>query len=592
LLLLSHDTAPLEDSNKKEEFALRCWMFISFLLSCHRMNRIAVTLEDGRSTECPAGIQVGSLTASPIADSGLPYIAALVNNDLCSLSYPLTVNSEVKFLTMADSHGWRVYRCSLCFLLAKTIKELYPEARFSVEHSFGSGLYCSFYQGPSDGNGIACEQMDRIESRMRELVKQNIPIERRKISFTDAVRQFEKSEQKDKLNLLKYRNPPRVVIHWCGDFSDLAHGPLVPKTGVLTHFKLIHYEPGFVLHLPDRSKPREIPPFEDQPHLFRIFQEHKEWGRILGVNTVGRLNEIIANGEIEDLIRTTEALHEKKLAQIADQISEARDKIKLILIAGPSCAGKTTFGKRLSIHLTVNGLRPIMISTDNYFVGPEETPRDENGNFDYEHIEAVDLELFNEHLLKLIEGKEIELPHFNFEAKQREYRGDKLRMDVNQMIMIEGIHGLNPRLTRMIPPEREFKIYVNALTQLNVDANNRISTTDNRLMRRMVRDRKFRGHSALATLRFWASVRRGEKTWVFPFQRQANATFNSALDYELAVLKPLVEPLLMQIKPADTEYVEARRLSEFLLNFLGISDRPVPRSSILREYIGGSSFHY
>jgi len=556
------------------------------------MHTVTVTLDDGSSVESAPGTIVGGLADLGTSPSGLPYIGALVNNDVSSMSYPITVNSRVSFLTMAEPHGWRIYRKSLCFLLAKTVRELFPESVFSVEHSFGLGLYCSCVPDPGSSEGITRAQVEQAESRMRQLVEQDIAIERRKVSFTDAVRQFEESGQAEKLNLLKYRNPPRIVLHWCDGFSDLAHGPLVPRTGVLTHFRLLHYPPGFVLHYPDRSSPDELPPFEDQPHLFNIFQEHKEWGRILGVNTVGRLNGIIADGQIEDFILTAEALHEKKVARVADQVAAARDRVKLILVAGPSSAGKTTLSKRLTTHLRVNGLRPVSVSTDNYFVGPERNPRDEHGNPDYEHLEAVDLELFNDHLAKLVEGEEVKLPRFNFAAKRREFKGARLRMDEDQVLIIEGIHGLNPRLTEMVADERKFRIYVSALTQLSVDSNNRISTTDNRLMRRIVRDHKYRKYSALATLRQWPSVRRGEKTWIFPFQRGADATFNSALDYELAVLKPLVEPLLMEVKPASPEYAEARRLTEFLLNFLPTSDRPVPRTSILREYIGGSQFHY
>jgi len=556
------------------------------------MDHVTVTFQDGSRVECPTGTEVGSLAKPLEPDSGLPYVGTLINNDVSSLSYPLTVNSNVKFLTMADPHGWRIYRRSLCFLLAKAVTELYPSARFQVEHSFGLGLYCGFSQNSSDRESISVEQLKKIESRMCELVKRKIPIERRKISFTDAIGEFEKTEQKDKLNLLKYRNPPRVVIHWCNGFTDLAHGPLVPDTAVLDLFRLILYKPGFVLHLPDRENPRKIPQFEDQPHLFQIFQEHKEWGRILGVNTVGRLNQIIASGEIEHFVLTAEALHEKKLGRIADLISEIRDKIRIILVAGPSSSGKTTFAKRLVTHLRVNGLRPIIMSMDNYFVTAEKNPRDESGNLDYEHIKAVDLELFNNHLLRLIEGDEIRPPRFNFKTKQRYRTGEKMGIDQDQMVIIEGIHGLNPKLTHMIHDDCKFRIYVSALTQLSVDSNNRISTTDNRLMRRIVRDHRFRGHSALETLRLWSSVRRGEKKWIFPYQREADAMFNSALDYELAVLKPLVEPLLMEVKPANAEYAEARRLSEFLLNFLGTSEQSVPGISILREYIGASSFRY
>jgi len=523
-------------------------------------------------------------------DAGLPYLAALANNDLVSLTYPLTVNSTVVPITAASAHGWRVYRRSLCFLLAKAVRDVYANADFSIEHSFGSGLFCNF---ALDGRqGIDAAALARIEERMRELVIQDRPIERRKVGFLDAVREFETCNLDEKLNLLRYRNPPRVVMHWCDGFCDLAHGPLVPGTGLLEHFGLIPYSAGFVLQIPERTAPTEVPPFVDQPHLFQIFQEHKGWGRILGVTTAGRLNQITYEGEVTSFIRTAEALHEKKLGRIADQINEHRDRVRVILVAGPSSAGKTTFSKRLTTHLRVNGLQPLTIATDDYFVGEDRNPLDADGNPDYEHIEAVDLEAFNRDLLDLTEGRPIAVRHFNFETKQPEHHTGKIQLRDDQVLIIEGIHGLNPRLTEMIPTDRKFKIYVNALTQLNIDANNRISTTDNRLMRRMVRDHQFRGHSPLETLRMWPMVRRGEKAWVFPFQQEADATFNSALDYELAVLKPFVEPLLMQIKPSKPEYAESRRLTGFLLNFLPIADELVPPSSILREYIGGSTLQY
>lgn len=529
---------------------------------------------------------------SATEEAGLPYIAALVNNDLVSLSYPLSVNATVCYLTMADPHGWRVYRRSLSFMLAKAVHELYPSARFCVEHSFGLGLYCNFCRGPDAEEGIDPDALARIESAMRDLGRRDLPIERQKVAYMDAIEQFKASGQTQKLALLRHRNPPRVVLHNCDGFTDLAHGPLVPSTGVIERFQLIHYPPGFVLHLPSREDPLHVPPFEDQPHLFSIYQEHKEWGRILGVDTVGRLNEIIASEELSTFINTAESLHEKKLGHIADSIANARDRVRVILVAGPSSAGKTTFSKRLSIHLTVNGIRPVTLGMDDYFVGAGKNPVDENGKPDYEHLEAVDLDLLNSQLSDLIDGKEVELPHYDFAQKRREFLGTRLSLEDGQMLIIEGIHGLNPRLTESVPNDRKFKVYISALTQLSLDANNRISTTDNRLMRRIIRDHKFRGYSALETLQQWPSVRRGEKRWIFPFQREADVTFNSALDYELAVLKTLVEPLLAEIKPCNPEYAEARRLSEFLLNFLPASDNSVPAISILREYIGKSQFHY
>ena len=542
------------------------------------------------TTTCDAGAQISEVLPGMRDDAGLPYLAALANNDLVSLTYPLTVNSSVEPITAASPHGWRVYRRSLCFLLAKAVRDVYAHADFTIEHSFGSGLFCNF---ALDGRqGIDEAALARIEERMRELVRQNRPIERRKVGFVDAVREFETCNLNEKLNLLRYRNPPRVVVHWCDGFCDLAHGPLVPATGRLERFGLIPYAPGFVLQIPERSAPTEAPAFEDQPHLFQIFQEHKSWGRILGVTTAGKLNQITYDGEVLKFIRTAEALHEKKLGRIADQIAERRDRIRVILVAGPSSAGKTTFSKRLTTHLRVNGLHPLTLGTDDYFVGEDRNPLDADGNPDYEHIEAVDLEAFNRDLLDLTEGRPIAVRRFNFETKQPEHHARTLQLRADQVLIIEGIHGLNPRLTEMIPAERKFKIYVNALTQLNIDANNRISTTDNRLMRRMVRDHQFRGHSPLETLRMWPMVRRGEKAWVFPFQQEADATFNSALDYELAVLKPFVEPLLMQIKPSEPEYAESRRLTGFLINFLPIPDELVPPSSILREYIGGSTLEY
>ncbi len=547
---------------------------------------ISVTLDGGGAFTAMEGIEVGTLAPPPAPD--LPWVAALVNNDLVSLSYPLSVNSRVGFLTMADAHGWRVYRGSLCFLLAMAVREVAPEATFSVEHSFGLGLYCSFHTAAGNGHGITADELAQVDRRMRALVAGDLPIERLKVAYCDALRAFALAGQEDKRNLLWHRNPPRVVMHTCGGFSDLAHGPLVPRTGILRRFKLIHYPPGFVLHLPDRTDPLTLPPFEDQPHLFHIFQEHKEWGRILGVNTVGRLNAIIAEGNFDRFVQTSEALHEKKLARIADQIAEHRERIKVVLVAGPSSSGKTTFAKRLSTQLIVNGLEPITIGTDDYFVGEEANPVDEDGTPDYEHVRAVDIDLFNRHLMDLIGGGEVERPVFNFVTKRRELSGERIRLDRGRILIIEGIHGLNPLLTHRVPAAQKFRIYISALTQLSVDANNRLSTTDNRLLRRMVRDHRQRGHSALLSLRMWSSVRRGEKRWIFPFQREADATFNSALDYELAVLKPLVEPLLMQVKPDQPEYTEARRLTEFLLNFLPADPQVVPGVSILREFIGGS----
>ncbi len=555
-------------------------------------NTIKLTFGNGDTVECPARTTLKEILPSPTAPNGLPYIAALVNNDTTSLSYPVEMDSDIKLLTMTDPQGWHVFHRSLAFLLAKAVKELFPAAGFSVDYAVGNGLFCNFEPKAGDRLGaITREQLEAIREHARLLIDRKIPIERKKISFEDASRRLAEAQQTDKLNLLRFRNPPRVVIHVCEGFYDLAQGPLVPDTGALHPFELIHYPPGFILQLPAPGN-TQIAPYRELPHLSSIFRERKTWVRTIGVGTVGRLNEIVVNGDISDFIKLSEALHEKNIARIADEIFRRREAVRIILVAGPSSSGKTTFAKRLAIQLRVNSFRVFTISLDNYFYEHAQTPRDENGNPDFEHVNALDLALFNQHMQQIAKGEEIELPEFNFETKKREFNGQKLKLEKDDLLIIEGIHGLNPLLTEMVPESAKFRIYVSALTQLSLDANNRISTTDNRLIRRMVRDHKYRAHSALKTLRMWASVHKGEERWIFPFQENADATFNSALDYELAVLKPIAEPLLREIKPFDPEYAEARRLTAFLVNFIGIPDREVPNTSMLREYIGRSSFKY
>ncbi len=548
---------------------------------------ITVSINQQPDMIIAAGTPVGHLVPAH-AEEELPYVAALVNNDLVSLTYPLTVNSTVRFIAADTPHGWRVYRWSVCYLLAKAARDLWPEGALAIEHAIGPGLFCSF----QNRNVLETDDIQRLKRRMMELAELDLPIERRKLSFVDAVNTFQQNGLEEKLHLLQYRNPPHVVIHYCEGFCDLAHGPLAPSTGLLTHFDLIPYPPGFILQLPSIEDPSRVPEFTDQPHLFQIFSEHKHWGRILGVTTAGRLNRMIYGGKVEEFIHTAEALHEKKMAHIADRIAAREKTVRVILIAGPSSAGKTTFAKRLTTHLRVNGLEPVTISTDDYFIGDGRNPLDEDGQPDYEHIEAVDLKSLNQDLLVLTNGGSIPVRRYDFSNRCPIWPGESMQLNEEQVLLIEGIHGLNPRLTTMIPADRKFRIYVNALTQLNVDRHNRISTTDNRLIRRLVRDHQFRGHPPLQTLHMWPMVRRGESRWIFPFQQEADATFNSALDYELAVLKTFVEPLLMQIKPDQPEYAESRRLTEFLLNFIPIQEDLVPRHSILREYIGGSMLHY
>lgn len=525
------------------------------------------------------------------AETGLPWLGAMVNNDVCSLDYPLVANADVRPISFLNRHGSRIYRRTLSFLLAKIIRSCFSEAKFAVEHSLGNGYYCSFQV---NGNpGIRSHELEKIRTSLEELIARDLPITRRQVAYAEAERWLIEQGLLDKLNLLQYRNPPMITMFECEKFAEAALGVLAPSTGAVPMFRLLPYEPGFVLQFPDwdeEQKKLVLKPFERLPHLFEIFQEHKTWGRVIGVNTVGDLNTLTAHRKEKGLIRISETLHEKKLGHLADEIAQHRDRIKWILIAGPSSAGKTTTSKRLMVHLRVNGLRPVRLELDHYFRGREQTPKHPDGTYDFEHIEAIDLERLNDHLSRLDRLETIELPTFNFREGRPEYLGNTLTLEEDQVVVIEGIHALNPRLTDHIPAAHKFRVFVSPLTQLKLDNNNRLSTTDLRLIRRIVRDATARGHDALGTLRMWPSVRLGEKRWIFPFQQEADVTFNSSLDYELAVLKPFVEPLLHAVKPTEEVYGEARRLQDFLAMVVGASSQDVPPHSLLREFIGGSVY--
>ncbi len=553
---------------------------------------IALHFDNSPSISCTPGTTLSQLLQEhpDLSRSGFPALGAVVNNELVSLEYRVEVDSRVRLLTYRDSNGQRIYRHTAAFLLAKLAHELFPQADFSVEHALSRGLYCSFSLPGQEG--ITPEQLAQLEAELRALINANTPIERVKISFEEAVQYFEQEGQADKLNLLRFQNPSKVSVYQCGRFLDLAHAPLAMSAGALHAFKLTRHAAGFVIQGPDRNDPAQFAPFDPAPYLFDIFQAHKQWGRQVQVRTVGDLNNCIARHDIDNFIDLNEAYQERRIVLLACDIARHRDRLKWILIAGPSSSGKTTFSKRLALQLRVGGLHTHAISLDHYFVERGRTPLDDRGEPDYEHVEALDLLVLNEHLAALDRGEEVQLPYFNFETGQREFRGHKLRLKENDVVILEGIHGLNPRLTEHIPPERKFRIYISALTQLNLDNNNRISTTDNRLIRRIVRDNNFRGHSALTTLEWWPKVRRGEKTWIFPYQKEADVAFNSALDYELAVLKPFAEPLLSEVKPFHPQYAEARRLQQFLENFLTVPPDRVPPTSVIREFIGRSNFEY
>ena len=516
-------------------------------------------------------------------------LGAMVNNTLKELSYEVYSPKTIYFIDITHPAGMRMYQRSLFFLLQKAVKDIIPGASVRFEHSVSKGFYCEIE---------GCEQslelplIFNIGDRMKEIVEQNIPFRRDKVLTGDVVNLFEELGYHEKARLFRTRPKLYTSVYYIDNTADYFFGGLVPSTGYLKVFDLVKYYQGMLLRIPKRSKPDEVEDIEIQNKMFEIFQEYKNWVEILGVGSVGAINEQVQKGYASELIKISEALHEKKVAQIADKIYCKRDKVKVVLISGPSSSGKTTFAKRLSVQLKVTGLRPYMISLDNYFVDREHTPKDANGEYDFESLYALDINAFNNDLVKLLDGEEIELPKFSFEQGKRYYDNTKLKIEENGIVIIEGIHGLNPDLTPLIPAEKKFKVYVSALTSLSFDGVNRIPTTDNRLIRRIIRDFRYRGYSALDTIRRWDSVRRGEDKNIFPFQEQADVMFNSALLFELSVLKNYAEPILYEVPSTEPEYAEALRLQKFLSYFTPISEEEVPPTSIIREFLGGSTFSY
>jgi uridine kinase len=555
------------------------------------MHVIKVTVKGQESKVVASGTRVSELLPS-VNGEGLPVLGAIVNNMVVPLYMSLAIEAELEPLTIRDTLGWNIYRTSLCFLLAKTVHELFPGWECRVRNSVGAGLYCTINWDEDLSQDTIKTNIAKLKQAMQATVRQDLPITTETVSYEAAVNLFRQAGQTDKLNLLAHRNPPLVCLVRCGDFYELNHETLVARTGILELFDLVPHAQGFVLNVPTSDKPRELPELPPCKYLFNVYNEHIEWGKIVGITTVGQLNQAVVEKRVGDFIQTIEALHDKKLARIADEISTRQPVPHLVLVAGPSSAGKTTFSKRLITHLLVNGYRAILISTDNYFVGDERNPRDAQGNLDYEHIDSMDLPRLNQDLLRLMAGEPVRMRGFDFKTKTGYDAENVTVLPPNGIVVMEGIHSLNPRLTADVPREQKFLIYINALTQLGVDSGNRIPTTDTRVIRRMVRDHQFRKRPAIETLRMWPSIARGEKRWIYPYQHLADAVFNSALDYELAVLKPLAAPLLNQIKPWDREYIEARRLSGFLHNFSPLSPDVVPGDSILREYIGDSQLSY
>ena len=547
---------------------------------------VQVRFEDGAGTyEAPVGTPLETFIRA--AHPGLLdlVVAAVINGKLGELNTPIVRDSDASLVTRGSRDGSRIYRRSLTFLLVVAAHELFTGARTFVDHSLPyGGYYCEIV----DHMPLGRTDLDRLRRRMRDIVEADEPIVKRRISLAEAETIFTQQGYTDKLRLLKYRQKDYLTVYTLRGITDYFYGYMLPSTGYLRDFDLIEFPPGLVLRFPRRSRPDTLSAPIKSSKLSAVFRQHADWMRIMDVQDVAALNATIGSQRIREVMLVNEALHEQRVAEIAGPIADRRDTLRLVLIAGPSASGKTTFAKRLAIQLLAHGIRPIALGMDDYFVERERTPRGLDGEYDFEAFDAVDRALFNQHLLQLTEGREVQLPHYNFMTGTRQ-PGLTVRITRDHVILVEGIHALNPNLLPDMPPERVCRVYVSALTQLNLDDHNRVSTTDTRLVRRIVRDARERGYSARDTISRWNKVREGETRNIFPYQENADVMFNSALVYEHAVLKPIVEPLLRQVRPGTPEFIEAERVLAFLDWFLPCPSDFVPDNSLLREFIGGSS---
>ena len=542
----------------------------------------------GKTKEYPYGISYGEIVEEYQESSRYPIVLVMKDGKLCELHKKLKRDGVLEFVTTGDEIGHKTYKRSASLLLLKAVYHVAGRKNIKnivLHYSVASGYYYTI-----DGNvEITEEFLAQVKAYMRELVERKIPILKRSVGTSEAIEIFHEHGMYDKEKLFRFRRGSRVNIYSLDGFEDYFYGFMVNHTGYLKYFELYPYDTGMVLQLPERSNPQEVPPFIPKPKIFQIQKESERWGEMMQADTVGALNEQIVSKGASQLLLVAEALQESKISQIARTIAENKNK-KFIMIAGPSSSGKTTFSHRLSIQLAAHGLRPHPIAVDNYFVNREDTPLDSEGNYNFECLEAIDVKQFNEDMTRLLQGEEVELPYFNFKTGQREYRGNFMKLGKEDVLVIEGIHCLNDKLSSSLPTESKFKIYISALTQLNIDEHNRIPTTDGRLIRRIVRDARTRGTSAKQTIAMWNSVRRGEEENIFPYQESADVMFNSALIYELAVLKMYAEPLLFSIGKDEPEYNEAKRLLKFLDYFLGVPSESIPSNSILREFVGGGCF--
>lgn len=545
---------------------------------------IEVSLPDGRIISGKRGAAIEDFLNLITEWEGSQIVGAIADGSLKELTSRLEKSCAVQPVNMSTADGSKIYRRSLTFLLETAFDDLFPDYFLTIDHSVPNGGYYCKILGREP---LTDKEISQIEARMKQLVKEDLTIFKERVSLDEAREYFESKGYNDKLRLLRHRKKPYLVLYKLESHRDYHHGYMVPSTRYLNVFKLLPRGKGFILQYPRRATPKKLLPMPRYSKLLGIFKQYGSWLESLDIDSLGSLNDSIINGTIREVVLVSEALHEQKISQIAARIAKKIDQIKVVLIAGPTSSGKTTFSKRLAIQLITYGIAPFALEMDDYFVDREKTPKDKDGNYDFESFRALDADLLEKDIQSLMDGKEVQLPHYNFKTGKRE-PGKTVKLSNNQIIVIEGIHGLNPQMLPLIPKENTFRVYVSALTQLNLDFYNRISTTDTRMLRRIVRDAQNRGYSAQRTIEMWDSVRRGEREYIYPYQENADEIFNSALVYELAALKPYAEPLLRQIPFGTSEYHEAKRLLAFLDWFLPVDSELIPDNSILREFIGNS----
>ncbi len=551
------------------------------------MEKIEVVLEE-KSYSIDKGSTIVEFIGTYFPDNKYDYVLAVKDEKLCELGNIIDRDCELRLISKSSVMGIETYKRSLTLIMVKAFADVLGSKtnhHVNVMYSVGKGYFCKLI---SDDVKLSEKLLSDVKIRMQEIVDADMPIIKESVGTQEAICRFAKQGMKAKEKLFRYRRASKVNMYALDGYVDYFYGYMVPSTGYINCFDLILYDEGFVLMAPRKENPNVLPEFVPQEKLFNVLKTSDEWSKTLNVNNVGELNDSITTGDINELMLVQEALMEKQIAHIADMIEEGEKKI--VLIAGPSSSGKTTFSHRLSVQLRAHGLRPYPLALDNYFVDREFTPKDENGNYDFECIEAMDLELFNSDMSKLLNGEEVEIPTFNFTIGKKEYKGKKMKLNKGDVLVAEGIHALNPKMTSGLPDDSKFKVYISALTQLNVDVHNRIPTTDGRLIRRIVRDARTRGNNAKDTIAMWPSVRRGEEKYIFPFQEEADVMFNSALIYELSVIKQYAEPLLFAVPRDCPEFYEAKRLLKFLDYFLSQDVTNVPKNSILREFVGGGCF--